>query len=766
MFEYFNYFLALSLLVAAITGGALYYSSWSILWKDAVTNSSNTLQLLKNGQEIVLAEVDKAMESVFLDTSFLNYVDYHAQSDIYMQLVIREKLESAVVSSDYIHSVSIYYTGPKLVLSSLQGSVALDSFSDNAFIRSLDAEPLIKAMVRNRLLPAISSTNEETVISIVKTLPIVFTGTPSAYVVINIKGDYLAQILQSLNTNPDAQLVVTDREGHILSQKAGNGERASAGGTFNDMDLSRLSGSAGNLFADVRGTDSLVCYVSSDANGWMYIYTIPKSVVTRSLDLWGKMTFGICLLALLLSLIGSLLLSRRVFTPMNRLLFMLRGASQEAGSQSTEYAKETVQIERNVSRLIDRNRDLTTLLKDYEIQSRHKFLLRLVNGDEQVTPQTLERLAYYGLSFSKGGSYAVGMVAMDEYARFAQETREAERNAVLLRLSERLQEEAFVKHSLQGFLVEADSNELVLVFHWPEDREGALPEGIRQWLRQLLEQLQELFQMTFTIGISTLHSSLEEVSACYMEAEAALRQKLVYGGNTVILYEAVRPETGIAMYPLNVEKQLLTHFRTGNREGIVCGLREFEAHMLEHHSRQIEVVRHYFLQLFSSSLRAVYEIDANLGFQPVIAGLRHTDLLEMETMHSMVAYMQALYDLVLDQLEQKRSLKNRELAGNITAYLGSHLGEDLSIERLSDLFAISTSHLRKIYKDETGMTIKEKASELRIAAAKELLGDPRLKIHEIADQVGYLTVQAFTKAFKMETGKTPGEFRAEVLRNS
>jgi AraC-like DNA-binding protein len=90
----------------------------------------------------------------------------------------------------------------------------------------------------------------------------------------------------------------------------------------------------------------------------------------------------------------------------------------------------------------------------------------------------------------------------------------------------------------------------------------------------------------------------------------------------------------------------------------------------------------------------------------------------------------------------------------------------LSVERLGELFAISTSHLRKIYKDETGMTIKEMVSELRIGSAKELLGNPRLKIQEIADQVGYLTVQAFTKAFKMETGKTPGEYRAELLRSN
>ncbi|RTE10658.1 helix-turn-helix domain-containing protein [Paenibacillus whitsoniae] len=766
LFEYFNYFLALSLLVAAISGGALYYSSSTLLWRDAIQNSSNTLNLIKNGQEIVLAEVDKAMEAVFLDSSFLHFMDYYEQADIYMQLQLRQRLENVVLSSDYIHSVSIYYTSSQMILSSLQGALPLSSFQDRDFIRSMVERTSNKSTVRTRFLPEISSAKEESVISIVKTLPVIQTGTPSAYVVINIKGNYLAQIMQSLSTNPDVQLVVTDQEGHILSQKAPEEETSDFGDFVSGLDISQFSETSGSLFTKVHGVDSLVCYVTSGTSGWVYTYMIPKSVVTHSLHLWSRLTVAICLMAVVLSLIGSLLLSRRIVNPMHRLLNMMRGIDQKSYDSKSEHAKEIVQIERSVSRLMDQNRDLTTLLMDYEIQSRNKFLQRLVCGDEQISPHTMERLTYYGLSLPETGSFVVLIVSMDEYSKFTQNMHESERNTWLLQLSERLQEEAFSKMGYQGYLVEAEPNEMVMVLYLAEEPIDSemLPESLRSWLRQLLTLLGQVPTMTFTIGVSTLHTSIEELSECYQEAGSALRQKLVYGGNTVIYYEAVRPEAGIVMYPLGLEKQILTHFKTGNREGLISGLQEFEAHLIAHHARQIEVVRHYFLQLFSSSLRCVYEIDANLGFQPVIQQLRHTDLLEMETMQSMVSYMQVLYELVLDQLEQKRSMKNQELAVAITAYIDTHLADDLTIERLSEIFAISTSHMRKIYKDETGMTIKDRVSERRIAAARMLLGDQRLKIQEIADQVGYLTVQSFTKAFKMETGRTPGEYRAELLR--
>lgn len=766
LFEYFYYFLALSLLVAFTSGGALYYTSSKILWKDAIQSSSNTLQLLKNGQEIVLSEVDKAMEAVFLDSTFLNYMEYQNNSDIVMQLRVQQRLDNVVLASDYIHSVYIYYTGPRFVLSSKDGALPLAQFNDRAFAESLVGQTIDESFDRTRALPAISSTRDETVMTIVKTLPIIYSGTPAAYVVMNIKSDYLIKIMDSLNTNDDAHLIVTDREGHILSQKTSE-DSSPVSGTSGEFDISILSGASGNLFTDVRGAESLVCYVQSEASGWKYIYTLPKKAITKSLSVWSKATVIICTLAILLSLLGSLLLSRRIFNPLNRMLGMLRGASSDS-RQAADGGKEVAQIERNVNRLIVHNQDLTLLLQDYEKHSRDKFLLRLASGVELIDARTTERLTYYGVKLDAEGSFLIVIVSLDDYAKFSQEVHESMRNELLVKLSERIQAEAFGDRFDAGYLVESETNEMVLVLnarHTGEDA-AAIRAELYPWLRYLHETLQAESGRSVTLGVSSLHRGLNELGECFSEAESAAGQKLIYGYNNVIFYKEPQTESAIALYPLKIEKQLLTFFKTGNRDGVSQSLLEFERHMMTHHADQIEVVRQYFLQLFSSSLRSIYEIDANLGFQSSIQQLRYTDLIELETMQSMVKYMQVLYDLILDQLDQKRSMKNKELIADVTAYVDEHLGEDLSIERLSELFAISTSHLRKIYKEETGRTLKETIGDKRIDKAKALLGEPNWKIQDIALQVGYLTVQSFAKAFKMETGKAPGEYREQLLRGN
>ncbi|WP_284241827.1 helix-turn-helix domain-containing protein [Paenibacillus glycanilyticus] len=767
LYEYFYYFLALSLLVAFTSGGALYYSSSKILWKDAIQSNSNTLQLLKNGQEIVLSEVDKAMEAVFLDSTFMNYMEYQNSSDILMQLRIQQRLDSVVLATDYIHSVYIYYTGPKFVLSSTYGALPLDQFNDRAFAESLVGQSIDKSFDRTRALPGISSVRDETVITIVKTLPIIHSGTPAAYVVMNIKSDYLIKIMDSLNTNKDAQLVVTDRDGHILSQKT-SADSPSIGNLPGEFNISLLKGISGSIFATVQNTKSLICYVQSESSGWKYIYTMPKSAITKSLNVWSKVTVMICTLAILLSLLGSLLLSRRIFNPLNRLLYLLRGASRDEVRSVADNSKEMAQIEHNVNRLIVHNQDLTLLLKDYEKQSRNKFLLRLAGGAETDSSRTQERLEYYGVELDPVGNFIIVIVSLDDFTKFSQEAHESQRNELLVKVTEQIQTEAFVERTYWGYLVEAESNEMVLVLnsrHAGDEFESIRAE-LYTWLRELHEKLQAESKMTVTLGVSSVHRGLNELGECYSEADSAVGQKLIYGYNNIIFYEERQAESAIALYPLKIEKQLLTFFKTGNREGVTQSLLAFESHMVEHHSKQLEVVRQYFLQLFSSSLRCIYEIDANLGFQSSIQQLSYTDLIELETMQSMVKYMQVLYDLILDQLDQKRSMKNKELVTSVTAYVDENLGADLSIERLSELFAISTSHLRKIYKEETGLTLKETISGKRIEKAKKLLSEQNLKVQDIALQVGYLTVQSFAKAFKMETGKTPGEYRDQALRGN
>ncbi|TNE88563.1 MAG: AraC family transcriptional regulator [Deltaproteobacteria bacterium] len=60
---------------------------------------------------------------------------------------------------------------------------------------------------------------------------------------------------------------------------------------------------------------------------------------------------------------------------------------------------------------------------------------------------------------------------------------------------------------------------------------------------------------------------------------------------------------------------------------------------------------------------------------------------------------------------------------------------------------------------QAGTTLRQTIEDVRVARAKELLGDDGLSVDEVGFLVDYSERAAFSRAFKRATGQTPAEFR-------
>lgn len=73
--------------------------------------------------------------------------------------------------------------------------------------------------------------------------------------------------------------------------------------------------------------------------------------------------------------------------------------------------------------------------------------------------------------------------------------------------------------------------------------------------------------------------------------------------------------------------------------------------------------------------------------------------------------------------------------------------------------AISRSHLFRLVKEQTQLSISLYIRQKRMLKAKQLLDDTDLKVSEIAYQIGMDSPQSFTKYFTQEFGINPTEYR-------
>jgi len=93
-------------------------------------------------------------------------------------------------------------------------------------------------------------------------------------------------------------------------------------------------------------------------------------------------------------------------------------------------------------------------------------------------------------------------------------------------------------------------------------------------------------------------------------------------------------------------------------------------------------------------------------------------------------------------------------------YIDAHYGEpELTLEQVASAVQASPGYLSRLLKRETGFSFVDYLTRVRINKAVHLMGDPAVKVYEVAEAVGYQSQHYFSRAFKRVFGRSPVEYR-------
>ena len=101
---------------------------------------------------------------------------------------------------------------------------------------------------------------------------------------------------------------------------------------------------------------------------------------------------------------------------------------------------------------------------------------------------------------------------------------------------------------------------------------------------------------------------------------------------------------------------------------------------------------------------------------------------------------------------------------DIIQYLHEHIGDQITLTDLTKQFHMNRNQLNAMFTNQTSMTCLAFLLNLRMDLAKIMLEETELPINEIAERVGFLDTNYFTKVFKGQTTMTPSAYRKELTR--
>jgi transcriptional regulator GlxA family with amidase domain len=97
-------------------------------------------------------------------------------------------------------------------------------------------------------------------------------------------------------------------------------------------------------------------------------------------------------------------------------------------------------------------------------------------------------------------------------------------------------------------------------------------------------------------------------------------------------------------------------------------------------------------------------------------------------------------------------------------FMENNVGDKVSVEQLSEMFAISRRNFERRFKKATSNTPVEYLQRVKIEAAKKSLESSRENINEVMYSVGYSDSKAFRTMFKKITGLSPVSYRNKYNR--
>lgn len=133
-------------------------------------------------------------------------------------------------------------------------------------------------------------------------------------------------------------------------------------------------------------------------------------------------------------------------------------------------------------------------------------------------------------------------------------------------------------------------------------------------------------------------------------------------------------------------------------------------------------------------------------------------IIALERMYGLIGY-----GVTHQKSDNTPIIKNAKLRDAVL-YIEGHYGDNIILSDISANAGINHTTLTALMKEELGCTAIEYLMKYRITVAKKQLAFTDVPIKDVANMVGFKTVQHFGRIFKEITDTTPAEFRKTAVQ--
>lgn len=585
-------------------------------------------------------------------------------------------------------------------------------------------------------------------LSLVKQLPLnsyVKTGVGVAYIPICNFSDILTGHL-------DSETIIVLNE---HNQVVGHSDFKNIGSDFTDKSfvstLDSYEGNNGQFNITRDDGEYNVTYRTSPYNSWKYISMIQVNELNKETRSIGWFTFIICSTMIIGICFFALIMSRKLYEPINRLAETVSNSFSDSLDGHKDKDEFNL-IEKQIRHMLDENDQLELKLQGQVGQLKQFFMARLLQGKMNVAELRGKVTSFnYNDSWKRFSILTIQIDSLED-SRYHPD----DEDLLLFTINTMIEELIPVKNRMTPIVVNRTQVTVYLDHH---DTDLEYTEAIPAMIKMIQTKVKDELSLSISIGLSEPHAELIDANKAFKESSEALRYTLKFGSGSIIFFENLQRESSFyTFYPRQIENELFDAIKIGDKESVTKNLNKLIEALFDEKLSQtqyeIAIVRF---------LTNLIELTETLGVD-VLEFEKHQSLFDQlydfRTLPEVVSWFRnTIIFPMLNKVEERTESQYKNISDEIIHIVQQEFDSDLTLNYIAEKMHYNPNYLSSIFRKETNTSFSDYLSLFRINKAKEWLVESNMTVKEIAEKLNYNNSQNFIRSFRKIEGTTPGRYR-------
>ena len=284
----------------------------------------------------------------------------------------------------------------------------------------------------------------------------------------------------------------------------------------------------------------------------------------------------------------------------------------------------------------------------------------------------------------------------------------------------------------------------------------------QEYILALREQIKEKIDYTFNFYIGQMVDSLQELNLSCKSAVIA-RSFQNYRSDKEIAYYDEMAETRSNSYGIKKEDldELVQYTEENDLEKIDECIDKIYSD-LENNNVESNFIRISIDYLLCQYIYIARELDPDVDRTEILQYINQCVFEETLARGSKKHFGKFVKEFA-GYLAQLRQNNSNEVLKKVEKEIEGHYMENLSLKYLSEKYYINSAYLGQIFKKKYNISFKDYLNNYRIDRASELLTRTNDKVCNIAQLVGYNSLDYFISKFVAVKGKTPLQYRKQFV---